>query len=194
MTTGTRRGDALTQELGAILELDDLAEGTTRWGFEIAAADLQLDDQQVRVPRPLHVSLSVVRSIQHFAVDGTIDFEVEGECYRCLAAATQQVEATVRVLIQRKEATDDELEAAADEDEIEIVYPGTRSVDLKQQLRDSAILELPMRVQCRPDCKGLCSQCGQDLNAGSCDCAGSATDPRWDALATLKSTYNNVKE
>ena len=169
------------------LELDDFAEGTTNWSFDIEAADLEWDDQYLGVTKPLRVSLSLIRSIQNFSVNGTIVFEAVGECDRCLAPATTPVKAAVKVLIQRKEATDDEIEALENEDQIEIVHPGTRSVDLTQRLRDSAVLELPMRIHCRPDCKGLCSQCGQDLNAEQCDCGESTTDPRWSALADLKS-------
>ena len=170
-----------------VLELDDFAEGTTQWSFDIDAAELKWEDQFLGIPNPLQVSLSVVRSIQNFSVNGTVVFEVAGECYRCLAEATEPVEAAVKVLIQRKEASEEELEALENEDEVDIVHPGTRSVDLIRRLRDSAMLELPMRIHCRPDCKGLCSQCGQDLNAGQCNCAASKTDPRWSALAELKS-------
>ena len=170
-----------------VVELDDLIEGTTQWSFEVDAVDLDWEDHYLAVPKPLQVSLSVIRALQNFSVSGTVKFEAAGECYRCLAAATQQLEGTVKVLIQRKEASDDELEALENEDEVDIVHPGTRSVDLKCQLRDSVLLELPMRIHCRTDCKGLCSQCGQDLNTGQCDCAESRTDPRWSALADLKS-------
>ena len=173
-----------------LLELDELDEGTTRWSFEIAAAELDLDDRHLTVPRPLQVSLSVVCSIQNFSVDGTIRFEVAAECFRCLAAATQAVDATVKVLIQRKEASEEELEAIEDQDGVDIVDPGTHTVDLKRYLRDSAMIELPMRIQCSPDCQGLCSQCGQDLNAGQCHCVDSRTDPRWSALADLKGDLN----
>lgn len=176
-----------------LLELDDFAEGTTQWCFDIEAADLAWDDPHLGIPKPLQVWLSLVRSIQSFAVNGTIVFEAAGECCRCLAAATEPIEATVKVLIQRKEASADELEALENQDEVEIVHPGTRSVDLTRRLHDSAMVELPMRIHCRPDCKGLCSQCGQDLNAGQCDCAALTTDPRWSALAEIKNNLN-VKE
>ena len=42
-----------------------------------------------------------------------------------------------------------------------------------------------LRVLCRDECRGLCPQCGQNLNTASCDCAPPA-DPRWDALAVLR--------
>ena len=177
----------VTYEGTTVLELDEFDEGTTQWSFGIPAADLDWQDPYLGIPKPLQVSLSVVRSIQNFSVNGTIAFEATGECYRCLAAATQHLDSTVKCLIQRKEASEDELEALQDQDDVEIVHPGTHSVDLSRRLRDSVMLELPMRIHCRPDCKGLCSQCGQDLNALQCACTESMTDPRWSALADLKS-------
>ncbi|MFA5069058.1 MAG: DUF177 domain-containing protein [Candidatus Omnitrophota bacterium] len=44
-------------------------------------------------------------------------------------------------------------------------------IDLSDDIRDSIILEYPMRRLCRPDCKGLCHKCGANLNQGPCGCA-----------------------
>ena len=38
---------------------------------------------------------------------------------------------------------------------------------------------------CRDDCRGLCHQCGQNLNDGQCQCVESKMDPRWESLAKL---------
>ena len=47
------------------------------------------------------------------------------------------------------------------------------------------MLELPTKVLCKEDCKGLCPKCGKDLNLGSCDCKTKDIDPRWQALSDL---------
>ena len=47
---------------------------------------------------------------------------------------------------------------------------GLDSVNIDQDVRDEIILEHPIRVVCRPDCKGLCSFCGANLNEEKCDC------------------------
>ena len=57
-------------------------------------------------------------------------------------------------------------------------------LDVDKLLFGEALLNWPSRVLCKEDCKGLCPQCGQDLNAGPCSCK-KATDPRWDALKDL---------
>jgi uncharacterized protein len=58
-------------------------------------------------------------------------------------------------------------------------------------LRDAVTLALPLRPLCREDCKGLCARCGNDLNAGPCDCGGDDIDPRWEALAALRERLPN---
>ena len=48
-------------------------------------------------------------------------------------------------------------------------------------------LNVPMKPLCRVDCKGLCPECGAELNAGACPCGETKVDPRWGTLAALKS-------
>ena len=94
----------------------------------------------------------------------------------------------IELLLQRKEASTEELEAVAEEDIVRIVDPGTREFDLRESLRDALSMELPVRVYCDADCKGLCATCGQNLNEAPCECAAETSDPRWEALAKLKNS------
>ena len=57
-------------------------------------------------------------------------------------------------------------------------------MDLDELVRADLLLELPTKVLCREDCKGLCPKCGKDLNFGPCDCK-KEIDPRWQALSDL---------
>jgi|Deesub1362B_J571_1020462.scaffolds.fasta_scaffold01764_4 uncharacterized protein len=58
-------------------------------------------------------------------------------------------------------------------------------IDLSEPLREHILLAIPMRPLCRPDCRGLCSQCGQNLNEGTCDCKEEKIDHRLIALKEL---------
>ena len=59
------------------------------------------------------------------------------------------------------------------------------AVDLSELVRQILVLNVPARSVCRPDCHGICPQCGQDLNQGQCDCAIKEVDPRLAALREL---------
>ena len=49
---------------------------------------------------------------------------------------------------------------------------------------EDLFLEMPARFLCSEDCRGLCPNCGADLNLGPCACE-APKDPRWDALKDL---------
>jgi uncharacterized protein len=174
-----------TDTSAAHLVLDDFEEGWTELETPLPAAALDLKDGHFDLSPQVWLRLEVQRFLQTFTVKGTVAFEVSGECCRCLAAVRQLVEAEVGVLIQRREAAADLLEATEEEEGLEIVDPGAKVVDLTGRVRDAVALELPLTVYCRADCKGLCSSCGQDFNAGECGCSQERTDPRWEALAGL---------
>ena len=71
--------------------------------------------------------------------------------------------------------------------ETEIGYYQGESLLLEDVLREQVLLCLPARTLCKPDCKGLCPQCGENRNGGACRCDAVPSDPRWEALAGLKS-------
>jgi len=82
----------------------------------------------------------------------------------------------------------EDVEIVAGEDESEDVYPLSRDgafADLEALLRDTLVEALPLQPLCREDCRGLCSQCGVDLNEHP-DHHHDVTDLRFAALAGLK--------
>jgi hypothetical protein len=73
------------------------------------------------------------------------------------------------------------------DDDIVWIERGAKRLELDEQVRDLLFLETERFPLCRPDCKGVCPRCGQDLNVGSCDCMFEAHDSRWKALERLRS-------
>lgn len=170
----------------AVLLFSDLEEGATHLEFAVPAGSLELEDPYFSFVSPITASLEVVRVLESYSISGSVRWRISGECCRCLAPVEEDLEAPIQVLVQRKEASDDVLEALEDQDEVEIVDPGARKVDLTGRIQDLVVLELPLRAYCSEDCKGLCPHCGSDLNSGPCGCQSEVIDPRWEALAKLK--------
>ena len=79
-----------------------------------------------------------------------------------------------------------------DNKKIDVVYlhPETDKIDLSKDIRDYALLAIPMKKLCSEDCKGLCPKCGKNLNDGPCDCRDEEMDPRWEPLQKLKIKNN----
>ena len=66
------------------------------------------------------------------------------------------------------------------------VPEGLERVDLTDDIREEVLLRLPNYPLCQPDCRGLCPQCGKNLNQGPCHCAARPVDGRWAGLNDLK--------
>jgi uncharacterized protein len=70
--------------------------------------------------------------------------------------------------------------------ELEVGFYQGNGLQLEDALKEQIMLALPMRGLCRPDCRGLCPQCGQNRNLVECGCPEEAGDSRWAPLAGLK--------
>ena len=141
---------------------------------------LELGGQTYAVsPEPVEVRLDVSRPSRGYAVHMRFPVAVEGPCMRCLEPARVEAEVDAREVDQR-DTDDDELRSpyVNDDDELEV----------GRWAHDATVLAVPTRVLCRPDCAGLCPDCGESLNdADPADHEHeTGTDPRWAKLDELK--------
>ena len=166
--------------------LDDLGEGLAEWVLEVDAAALEFEDDHFSLPEMARVQLSIGRSIENYSFKGSLVCSVGGECCRCLEGIEESLETDFRLLVQRKRASEEELEAVDEEEEVMILDPGAKSVDLKKEICEALVLALPLRILCAPDCKGLCTHCGANLNKSDCNCSDQRDDTRWAPLKELK--------
>lgn len=120
-------------------------------------------------------------------VRGTIEAEVRSTCARCLAPTHRRVAVDVFDVHRAVRGEPDDHESGEDDDlEYELV-DGDTHLELDQMVRDALVIGQPVRVLCRPDCAGLCPECGVDRNVERCDHGQtSLMDPRWAALKGLR--------
>ena len=110
---------------------------------------------------------------------GRADVHVHGECVRCLRDLDEERTVTFDELYYRPVA------ARAAEDGEDVLLVGEDSLDLEAALRDALVPALPFRPLCRPDCAGLCPECGRRVDDLPADHRHDHPDPRWSALAAL---------
>jgi uncharacterized protein len=145
--------------------------------------DVELDLGPQRLVHDLSVNaikgrLTLWRTEKEVLVRGTLYIELDLECGRCLCPTPT----TLRIKVEERFRP-----AFEDMPQDEQVFPidADNMLDLKPALQDLAVLSVPMRVVCQPNCAGLCAVCGQDMNKGSCDCETEEIDPRLVALKAL---------
>jgi uncharacterized protein len=130
-----------------------------------------------------HGHKGVIRDIR---VVGELATSVESDCARCLAPVTREVKRNYELLYRPQGIDAGREEISVTDAEAEIGYYQGEGIELRDILREQILLAVPMKLVCREECKGLCPQCGQNLNQGDCKCAAPVGDPRWEALRDLK--------
>jgi uncharacterized protein len=121
-------------------------------------------------------SVTFTRTPQGLYGQGRLTATIDNECTRCLDEYQQPVTARLAELYHYppESAPPDSLTVSDD------VH-----IDLTPVVREDFLLSIPMHALCRPDCKGLCPQCGANWNEGPCDCQDDTIDPRLAPLAGL---------
>jgi uncharacterized protein len=149
-------------------------------------------DEDYRVAAPVELSIDVERSgPDSFRVRGRVATKLELLCGRCLETFELPVDAQfdLRYIPHVGDAKDAEREIAEDDLTTSVYRDGT--LDLLDLLREQFLLVLPMKPLCAQSCRGLCPDCGANLNASDCSCQPRWEDPR---LAPLKGLLNRDKE
>ena len=118
---------------------------------------------------------------------GKLSAGLELQCARCLDPVKQNVKREFELLYRPLGADAGRDELSVTDAEAEIGYYQNAGLLLEDVLREQVLLALPLKVTCRPDCKGLCPQCGKNLNQEQCSCSTEIEDPRWAALKEVRS-------
>lgn len=121
----------------------------------------------------ISVELQLFRQGHEVLVRGRLSGEVSMQCAACLEPVKVEVEAPVELLFAPPGATP---EFAEDDplSEMDVLHHDHLVVDVAEPLRELLIVSLPMAARCSESCKGLCPECGHDLNESECKHAEAA--------------------
>lgn len=128
----------------------------------------------------VRIDLKVTRVLKEITVIGNVSLSIQSQCSRCVEAVKIELNPLVSLVLSPSDKLDDE------EDDIEHeTYQGDE-IDLGNYLREQLAISLPVKVVCSEDCKGLCANCGTNLNVENCGCNKEKIDPRFAILKDLK--------
>ncbi|KAE8764413.1 YceD family protein [Georgenia thermotolerans] len=160
---------------GALRELASTVPAPADMGTEVIGAPAGSD---------MDLDLRLEAVSDGVLVTGTVGVVLRGECSRCLRELDDELSVAVSELYyyQGKRA---ELAAEGDEEAEDVPELAGELLDLEPTLRDAVVLALPFRPLCRPDCPGLCPECGIRLDDAEPGHHHEQLDPRWSALGSL---------
>ncbi|NPV71194.1 MAG: DUF177 domain-containing protein [Firmicutes bacterium] len=129
---------------------------------------------------PVKVETTLTNAGKGIIAEGRVEGVARLRCSRCLEEFTSPVSAEFKVEFREGAGLE-----TVDDDEDVVRYSGDY-VNLGEEIRQNLILSLPMKPLCDQACKGLCAQCGANLNEGECSCERRPVDPRLAGLEELQ--------
>jgi uncharacterized protein len=116
---------------------------------QIEPNSLSLDTESLAFVKPISVKARAVKKAQEVFIEILVEVPVEYTCAKCLSRFESVFKKEFNMFREAR--------------------PGD-IIELDDDIRQEIMLDYPMKVTCKPDCKGLCPNCGQNLNTGECDC------------------------
>jgi DUF177 domain-containing protein len=145
--------------------------------LEVELAAFEFGGQRyLPVPERVEAEFELTRANSGTVFALAFEVRIHGPCYRCLGDAVLEV----RVRAREYQA------AAPSDDELTTPYVTGDVLDVSAWARDAVALALPEQILCSPDCAGLCSECGKNLNDDPHEHRDAPRDPRWSALEGLR--------
>ena len=160
-----------------------------------------VQDEEYTVVAPVHLVMDVRKDRDAYRVTGKVETRLRLECGRCLEAFEIPVDSAFELRYvpapadtgpsQGNPGRGKEVEREVAEDDLTTAYYRNETLDLGELMHEQFVLALPMKPLCSDACKGLCPECGTNLNKGACDCKSTWKDPR---LAALQGILDRQKE
>lgn len=139
---------------------------------------------------PVQVSLLAQRVGELVEVEGSVATMVRLQCGGCLRDYDEALQSRFDLTYARElpDIEDDDSGEAVEltAEDLGIILFHGEEIELSEAIQEQVAMALPVRRRCQADCKGLCSQCGVDLNERDCGCARGNVSLKFAALKEFK--------
>jgi len=161
------------------IRLNALREGFQKLEGSLPREYFEISDEWFN--RPLvDVDLSINKGSSEISIDGIVRAEAEFECDRCLVPFKQNLQSKFQVIL-----TTGKIGPKPTDENIIPITQTTMEVDISAYVHDALLLSVPMKKLCNENCRGLCSQCGANLNIEKCKCGLNKSDNRLEPLKKM---------
>jgi uncharacterized protein len=150
--------------------------------------DLDIEEnfgpEEISLVSPVKAHLELTKAHSEVIVVGNVSAEVELECSRCLKKFRHIMSVPIDVVYHPMEDIGTDRHELKD-DEMDMGFYQGEELDLKELIREQIMLNIQMKPLCDENCRGICPQCGTDLNTDTCSCETKKIDSRLEVLKRL---------
>jgi uncharacterized protein len=169
-----------------LLDLTRYRQPTAAFARTFQPSEVGTEGDVYTIVAPVELAFEIAKDKARFRLVGDVRTTLELGCSRCVEAfqVPFALPFDVRYWPMTEAAVESEAEVA--EGDLETSYYTDDRIDLNELMREQFYLALPMKPLCKESCRGLCPQCGTNLNTGVCSCTPVWEDSRLAALSALK--------
>ena len=171
------------------LDVKELAVRKLRIHKVYAPGSIDFHSAEIKQIEPLEVNATAELLEAQIRVEGNFETKVELVCARCLEPVAEEVSRSFDLFyapLPKDAHLTKHREDRLKDDDTDIGFYEGDSLFLTDVLKEQMLLTLPIKAICRSDCRGLCPNCGANLNHEECRCETHAADPRLASLARIK--------
>jgi uncharacterized protein len=161
------------------IQVGGLSEGIHEYEFEVAPEELNLGES---FSGSVLVKASLDKSVHQIALQAAISSTGHFACDRCVREFDLPIKTSYRMFYVMEGSE----EGAIDPTEMQVIPHGVSTINLSDDVRQTVVIGIPLKLLCTPDCRGLCPECGRDRNAQQCSCSSTIVDSRWEGLEQLR--------
>ncbi len=169
-----------------ILDLREFEEFPARKELEAGPGALKPFADTIVSVEGVSASVDIQQAGEEYYCQAAVQVRATVECVRCLTNYSSELTGRTDFIVCSD--TEETRRREQEDSEDYVFFKGTDlRVDISEPIRQTAILSLSLKPVCSEGCKGLCPQCGTNLNEQTCGCVKESIDPRWEGLRDLNS-------
>jgi uncharacterized protein len=169
-----------------LLDLTRYRQPLARFARTFQPPEVGDEGEAYRVVSPVELAFDIHKDREKFRLAGTVHAQLELGCSRCLEPFPLKVDVPFDLRYLPASAMSSDPEREVPDADLDLSYYRDDHIDLNELLREQFYLALPMKPLCREDCRGLCPQCGANLNTAACACESTWEDARLASLKALR--------
>ena len=151
------------------------AENNKKFSYSLDMCDLSYCGYNP-IKTPVKVDGKIFSKADIVCLDMKIQYTFDGQCDRCAEDVKKDFTINVNKIIVEELQNED--------DDENYIVVNNQELNVDDLVREEVALNLPSKILCTEDCKGICQKCGANLNVNECNCKPDV-DPRMSALLQL---------
>lgn len=153
--------------------------------FTVPKSDFEFPPEELDLKDEIKVTAHLQKLGRKIFLRANLSTSLDLECSRCLEHFNYTLNETFQVVFEPLASKPLEEELELNKDDLDVEMYEDDLIDLTEIVKEQIFLAVPMIPICSEECKGLCPECGENLNHRACSCNKDRIDPRWKKLQSL---------